>query len=77
MGAQKRFKTTYSWREIVIFVIVEFVVVYGVLVIFQFVSLTSYAPFVAGVAAGGASIAVNILINRRRLAGKTSCSNRE
>jgi hypothetical protein len=72
MAEQKQVKTTLSLRQIFILVIVEFVAVFGVLDIFQFLNLMSYAPFVAGAVAGGASIAVNLLVNRRRLTSKTS-----
>jgi nitrogen fixation protein FixH len=69
---RKQSRATLSWRQILILIVVEFAVVFGVLVIFQFLSLTSYSPFVAGAVAGGASIAVNLLINRHERTSKKS-----
>jgi hypothetical protein len=76
MGAQKQSKTKLKWKQIGIFVIAEFIIVYGVLSILQFLSLTSYGPFftgiVAGIVASGAAIAVNLLINKHGSASKAS-----
>jgi hypothetical protein len=76
MSTQKRSKTTLTLRQIGIFVIAEFIIVFGVLSILQSVSLTSYGPFVtgivAGIVAGGAAIAVNLLINKHGRTSKAS-----
>jgi uncharacterized membrane-anchored protein len=76
MGTQKRSKTTVTWKQIVIFVIAEFIIVFVVLSILQFLGLLSYGPFVTGIVAaivaGGAAIAVNLLINRHRLMRNTT-----
>jgi hypothetical protein len=66
MSMEKPSMTTLSWRAVTIFVVVEFIVVFAVLIILQFLSLTYYAPLVAGAVAGGACVAVNLAINRRR-----------
>jgi len=76
MGTQKQSKTKLSWKQIVIFVVVEFIVVFGVLSILQpilqFLSLTSYEPFVAGAAGVGGAIAANLLVNRHGRTNKIS-----
>jgi hypothetical protein len=78
MGTQKQSKTRFTWKQIVIFVIAEFILVFGVLSILQFLNLTggSYGPFVTGIVAGivasGAAIAVNLLINRHSLVRNTT-----
>jgi nitrogen fixation protein FixH len=64
MSPQRSSKTTLSWKQVLIFIVVEFVVVFGVLVTLQFLSLTSYALVVAG-AVAGASVVVNLILNRR------------
>jgi hypothetical protein len=70
LSGERLSKATLSWRQVTIFVVVEFIVVFAVLIILQFLSLTSYAPLVAGAVAGGACIAVNLALNRRRRVGK-------
>jgi len=76
MGTQKQSKTTLTWKQIGIFVIAEFIIVFGVLSILQFLSLTSYGPFVTGIVAGivasGAAIAVNLLISKHGRTSKAS-----
>jgi len=52
--------------------IVIFVVVLGVFVLFQFFSLAFDAPLVAGAVAGAASVAVNLVLNRRGRKGKSN-----
>jgi hypothetical protein len=72
MSSQKLSKTTLAWRLVLTFIMVEFVVVFGVLIILQFLSLTVYAPFVAGAVAGAASVALNLALNRHERTGKSN-----
>jgi nitrogen fixation protein FixH len=72
MNPQRSSKTTLSWKLVLIFIVVEFVVVFGVLVILQFLSLTSYAPIVAGAVAGASPAVVNLTLNRRARTGKSN-----
>jgi hypothetical protein len=70
MTGQKLSKKTLTWRLVLIFVIVEFFVVFGVLIILQLLSLTSYAPVAAGAVAGVSPAIVTLALSRHERTGK-------
>lgn len=63
MSAQKLSRTTLALRLALTFATM-FILVFLVLILLQSMGLESYAPFAAGAVAGGASIALNLILNR-------------
>jgi hypothetical protein len=64
MSEQKLSKTRLVLRAVLTFAVM-FVVIFGTLSLLGYLASESYGPPVAGAVAGGVSVVLNLILNRR------------